>query len=117
MTTRNLAIRLSVTDAAKVKATLTDVGESGQRALKRIEDASAPTSRALLALDGAAGHALGSTEAMSGRLGTLGAALTRLGPAPALPPARRWRRWAQGWCMASRTLPKPSALIGGSRRC
>jgi lambda family phage tail tape measure protein len=81
MADRSLAIRLSVTDAAKVKATLTDVGESGQRALKKVEDASRPASKALLALDGAAGHALGSMEAMSGRLGTLGAALTRLGPA------------------------------------
>src|SRR5512134_4132329 len=81
MTSRNLAIRLSVTAAAKVKATLTDVGESGQRALKKVETAATPASRALLALDGAAGHALGSMEAMSGRLGTLGAALTRLGPA------------------------------------
>ena len=34
MTERNLAIRLSVTDGAKVKAELRDMGESGQRSLK-----------------------------------------------------------------------------------
>ncbi|MGZ8351469.1 MAG: hypothetical protein ACXWU2_15685, partial [Allosphingosinicella sp.] len=81
MTTGNLAIHLAVVDGAKVKATLSDVGESGQRALKRIEDASRPASRALQLLDGAAGEVRGSLEAMTGRLGPLGGALSRLGPA------------------------------------
>ena len=81
MTNRNLAIRLSVTDAAKVKATLNDVGESGQRAIKKIEDASRPASKALLALDGATGTLRGTFEGMTARLGPLGTALSRLGSA------------------------------------
>lgn len=81
MTQRNLAIRLSVTDAAKVKATLNDVGESGQRVIRKVENASRPASKALLALDGATGTLRGISEGMTARLGPLGGALTRLGPA------------------------------------
>ncbi|WP_229773726.1 hypothetical protein, partial [Iodidimonas muriae] len=81
MTTRNLAVRLAVIDGGKVKAELKDVGESGQRSLKRIEEAARPASRALKALDGAAGEVRGSLEGFAGRLGPLGTALTRLGPA------------------------------------
>ena len=71
MTTRNLA----VVDGGKVKAELRDVGESGQRSLRRIEEASRPASRALLAVDGAAGQVRGSLEGLTGRLGPLGKAL------------------------------------------
>ena len=81
MTMRNLAIRLSVTDAQKVKATLNDVGESGQRALQKIENASRPASKALLALDGATGSIRGALDGMALSLGPVGGALTRLGPA------------------------------------
>jgi lambda family phage tail tape measure protein len=81
VTQRNLAIRLSVTDAAKVKATLNDVGESGQRAIRKVEDASRPASKALLALDGATGTLRGTFEGMTARLGPVGGALSRLGPA------------------------------------
>lgn len=81
MTTRNLAVRLAVIDGGKVKAELRDVGESGQRSLKRIEDAARPASRALQAIDGAAGQVRGSLEGLTGRLGPLGGALSRLGPA------------------------------------
>ena len=80
MAERNLSVRLAVIDGGKVKAELRDVGETGERALKRIEDASRPASRALQAIDGATGQVRGSLEAMTGRLGPLGAALTRLGP-------------------------------------
>jgi hypothetical protein len=37
MAERNLAIRLSVVDGGKVKAELSDVGEAGEKSLKRIE--------------------------------------------------------------------------------
>ena len=46
MADRNLSIRLAVIDGGKVKAELRDVGDSGARALQRIEDASRPASRA-----------------------------------------------------------------------
>lgn len=43
MAERNLSIRLSVVDGGKVKAELSEIGEKGERALKKIE---AATSRA-----------------------------------------------------------------------
>ncbi|MBM3548923.1 MAG: hypothetical protein FJX54_18425 [Alphaproteobacteria bacterium] len=81
MAERNLAVRLSVIDGGKVKAELRDVGESGERALKRIDDAAKPASRSLQAVDAAAGSVRGSLESAASRLGPVGAALTRLGPA------------------------------------
>ena len=81
MTDRSLAIRLAVVDGGKVKAELRDVGETGSRSLKRIEDAAQPASRALQALDGTAGQIRGNLEGMAGRLGSLGAGLARIGPA------------------------------------
>ena len=76
-----LAIRLAVVDGGKVKAELKDVGDTGDRALRRIETAARPASRALLALDGAAGEVRGSLQGLAGRLGPVGTALTALGPA------------------------------------
>lgn len=81
MADRNLAIRLAVIDGGKVKAELRDVGDSGARALQRIEDASRPASRALQVLDGVAGELRGGLEEMAGRTGALGAGLARIGPA------------------------------------
>ena len=81
MTDRSLAIRLAVIDGGKVKAELRDVGETGSRSLKRIEDAAQPASRALQALDGFADEVRGNLEGMAGRLGPLGTALARIGPA------------------------------------
>jgi lambda family phage tail tape measure protein len=80
MADRSLAIRLAVIDGGKVKAELRDVGDTGSRSLKRIEDAARPASRALQALDGVAGEVRGGLEAMSGRLGAVGSGLARLGP-------------------------------------
>lgn len=81
MAERNLAVRLAVIDGGKVKAELRDVGESGERALKRIEAAARPASRALQAVDAAAGEFRGGLESAASRLGPVGTALARLGPA------------------------------------
>ena len=81
MPDKSLAIRLAVVDGGKVKAELRDVGDAGSRSLKRIEDAARPASRALQALDGVAGEVRGNLESMAGRLGPLGAGLSRIGPA------------------------------------
>ncbi|MDG4603750.1 MAG: phage tail tape measure C-terminal domain-containing protein [Defluviicoccus sp.] len=81
MADRSLAIRLAVVDGNKVKAELKDVGDAGSRSLKRIEDAARPASRALQAIDGVAGEVRGNLESMAGRLGPLGAGLSRIGPA------------------------------------
>jgi lambda family phage tail tape measure protein len=80
MADRSLAIRLAVIDGGKVKAELRDVGDTGSRSLKRIEDAARPASRALQALDGVSSEVRGGLEAMSGRLGAVGSGLARLGP-------------------------------------
>jgi len=80
MADRNLAIRLAVIDGGKVKAELRDVGDSGARALQRIEEAARPASRALQALDSVSAEVRGGLEAMSGRLGAVGSGLARLGP-------------------------------------
>ena len=80
MTDRSLAIRLAVIDGGKVKAELRDVGDSGARALQRIEEAARPASRALQALDSVSAEVRGGLEAMSGRLGAVGSGLARLGP-------------------------------------
>ena len=45
MAERNLAIRLAVIDGGKVKAELTEVGEKGERSLKRIEPLHVPPPR------------------------------------------------------------------------
>ena len=81
MADRSLAIRLAVVDGGKVKAELRDIGDAGSRSLKRIEDAARPASRALQALDGVAGEVRGNLQSMAGRLGPLGAGLSRIGPA------------------------------------
>jgi hypothetical protein len=81
---RTLAIRLAVIDGGKVKATLSDVGETGSRSLKRIEDAARPASRALQALDGVSAEVRGGLESLAGRLGPLGSALARIHPAALL---------------------------------
>jgi lambda family phage tail tape measure protein len=78
---RNFSIRLSVIDGGKVKAELREVGESGERSLKRIEAASRPASRGLEAINAAAGDLRGQLEGATSRLGPVGSALGRLGPA------------------------------------
>ena len=81
MSERNLAIRLSVKDSEIVRKALTDLGADGQKALARIEQASAPASKALLALNDVAGNVRGSMEGLTGRLGLAGSALSAIGPA------------------------------------
>jgi len=80
MTERNLAIRLTVLDGGKVKAELREIGETGEKSLKRIELAGKPTSKALLAINAAANDVKGSAISMTGELGPLGAALQAIGP-------------------------------------
>jgi tetrahydromethanopterin S-methyltransferase subunit F len=81
MTVRNLAIRLSVTEGGKVKAELRDIGESGEKSLKKIELAGKPASRSLLAINAAANDVKGSVSGLTNNLGPLGSALTAIGPA------------------------------------
>ncbi len=80
MTDRNLAIRLQVLDGGKVKAELTEIGDSGQKALQKIELAGTPASKALEALNAASSNVKGRFEEMTGSLGPLGSALAEIGP-------------------------------------
>lgn len=80
MAERNLAIRLTVLDGGKVKAELREIGEAGEKSLKRIELAGKPTSKALLAISAAANDVKGSALNMTGQLGPLGSALSAIGP-------------------------------------
>ena len=81
MAERNLSIRLSVIDGGKVKAELSEIGEKGERSLKKIEAASTPASSGLKLLSSAANDAKFQLQAATDRLGMLGSVLGKLGPA------------------------------------
>jgi lambda family phage tail tape measure protein len=81
MAERNLSIRLSVVDGGKVKAELSEIGEKGERSLKKIEAASTPASGGLKLLSSAANDAKFQLQAATDRLGMLGSVLGKLGPA------------------------------------
>lgn len=81
MAERNLSIRLSVVDGGKVKAELSEIGEKGERSLKKIEAAATPASGGLKLLSSAANDAKFQFEAATERLGLLGSVLGKLGPA------------------------------------
>jgi lambda family phage tail tape measure protein len=81
MAERNLSIRLSVIDGGKVKAELSEIGEKGERSLKKIEAAATPASGGLKLLSSAANDAKFQLQAATDRLGILGAVLGKLGPA------------------------------------
>ena len=81
MAERNLSIRLSVVDGGKVKAELSEIGEKGERSLKKIEAAAAPASSGLKLLSSAANDAKFQLQAATDRLGMLGSVLGKLGPA------------------------------------
>ena len=81
MAERNLSIRLSVVDGGKVKAELSEIGEKGERSLKKIEAAATPASGGLMLLSSAANDAKFQLQAATDRLGMLGSVLGKLGPA------------------------------------
>ena len=81
MAERNLSIRLSVVDGGKVKAELSEIGEKGERSLKKIEAASTPAAGGLKLLSSAANDAKFQLQAATDRLGMLGSVLGKLGPA------------------------------------
>jgi len=78
--TQNVSIRIAVIDGDKVRRELTLTGETGQRALKRIEDATKPASRQLVAVNVVGEQLRYGMENLAGGAGTLGTSLMRLGP-------------------------------------
>jgi phage-related minor tail protein len=79
--TKNISIRIAVIDGDKVRRELTLTGETGQRALKRIEEATKPASRQLLAVNVVGEQVRYGMQNLAGGAGTLGTSLMRLGPA------------------------------------
>lgn len=78
---RNIGIRLTVMEGGKVKAEMREIGEDGQKSLKKIELAGQPSSKALMAINAAANDVKGSFKGLTSQLGPAGAALEALGPA------------------------------------
>ncbi len=78
---KNLSIRLSLKDQAVVERALVQLGDRGQNALKRIERASRPASKGLLAVGAVGREVRGGLEGLALQSGAAGAGLTALGPA------------------------------------
>jgi lambda family phage tail tape measure protein len=81
MTQRNLSVRLALEGGQQVKRELQEVGQTGQRALQRVRDASQPASKGLLAVDAASREVQASLNRFAGELGPVGRGLSALGPA------------------------------------
>jgi hypothetical protein len=80
MAETGVIVRLSLRDAASVQRGLEQLGSQGQRALKRIEDASRASSPALRALTAASDEVRSKLGSLSAEAGTFGQALNALGP-------------------------------------
>lgn len=81
MASKNLAVRLSLEGGAKVKAELKDVGDTGDKALKRVAAASAPASTGLRALNVVTSELRSGIEGMGGAASPAIRALSGLGAA------------------------------------
>ncbi|MEO5337342.1 MAG: hypothetical protein H7841_10680 [Magnetospirillum sp. WYHS-4] len=81
MSDRTLAIRLAVKDGEVVRRPLMQLGEDGSKALSRIEQASKPASKGLLAINEVTSAARVHLEGFADHLGGVGFAMLRLGPA------------------------------------
>lgn len=79
--TRNVSIRLSVIEGNKVRQELTLTGDAGEKALRKIQNAAAPASRSLLAVNAVSQEVRIGMEGLAGSAGSVGSVLGRLGPA------------------------------------
>ena len=80
MASKEIPIRLSVKDGEKVKGFFRSLGKEGQTALAKIEKASKPASKGLLALNAVSREGQAVMSGMAGRLGLVGSALSAVGP-------------------------------------
>ena len=78
--TRNLSIRLSVRDTQTVRRALESLGKDGQSSLRRIEKASRPASKGLVAVNAAAQEGQTFLRGYAAQAGPLGSALSAIGP-------------------------------------
>ena len=79
MATRDVSIRLSVKDADIVKRALMQLGKDGQKALKRIERASAPASKGLLAINAAGKEGKAVIQNYAAAAGPIGTVMSSMG--------------------------------------
>lgn len=79
-TTRNVSIRLAVIEGDKARRELTLTGDTGERALKKIKDATQPASRSLLAVNAVSQEVRLGMDSLAGGAGSVGNVLGRLGP-------------------------------------
>jgi lambda family phage tail tape measure protein len=79
-TTRNVSIRLAVIEGDKARRELALTGDTGERALKKIKDATAPASRSLVAINAVSQEVRYGMEGLAGSAGSVGNVLGRLGP-------------------------------------
>ena len=77
---QNITIRVAVVDGDKVRRELTLTGEQGQRALAKIQEATKPASRELVALNVVGEQVRYGMENLAEGSGSLGTSLMRLGP-------------------------------------
>lgn len=81
MAERQVSVRLSVIDGGKVKAELRSVGDEGERAFRRIGEATTPANAKLRVVNAVAQEARGRLDDMAANAGLAGGALRALGPA------------------------------------
>lgn len=77
---KTFSIRLALHDAETVKQALIQLGADGQAALRRIEGATGPTSRGLLAVNAVSREGQFLMQGYAGRLGLVGTGMAALGP-------------------------------------
>ena len=80
MAEHSIAIRFGIDNGAVVLRDLKAIGGNGEKALKRIEQAGRPASRALQAVSEVAAGVRSRIEGLSARLGSFGTGLSALGP-------------------------------------
>ncbi len=80
-TTRNVSIRLAVIEGDKVRHELTLTGDTGEKAFRKIQNATLPASRSLLAVNAVSQEVRLGMEGLAGSAGSVGSMLGRLGPA------------------------------------
>ena len=79
--TQNISIRIAVLDGDKSIRTLNLTGDAATRAFKRINEATAPASRSLSAVNVVGEQVKHGLEGLAEGSGSLGTSLIRLGPA------------------------------------
>lgn len=79
--TRNVSIRLTVIGGGESRRELTLTGDAAVQAMKRIEGATAPASKSMLAVNVVSEQVRYGMQGLAGSAGTFGTSLMRLGPA------------------------------------